>query len=115
MENLEVEIRSVTFVEGSLVVTYENDAIESLPVDTNTYKMFYETWLKNNPPFISDKHKAHMNNLILATINNNERCISDLNTFFQPSNEEAVKIFLTYMRKRVDYIAGERAKWTVIK
>lgn len=115
MEHQNIQIRSVIFEDGNLVFTYENDAIETLPINTDTYKRFYETWLKNNPPFISDKYKSHLNNIILATINNNERCINDLNTFFQSPNEDAVKTFFTYIRGREDYIAGERAKWTVIK
>ena len=91
MENEGIEIKSVELSNDNIVVKYESGATETLPNDLDTYKAFHEKWLLNNPPFISDIYKAHMRNIILASINNNTKCISDLKVFFQSPNENDVK------------------------
>jgi len=53
-----------------------------------------------------------MNDIILACIHKNKKCICELNNFFTPGNEEAVKEFLTYMRKRD--LTEEKKKWKII-
>jgi hypothetical protein len=113
MENQGVEIQSVQFDSGNIVVSYVNGATESYPNDHTTYKLMHEKWLVNNPPFISDIYKVHMRNLILTCINDNEKCCCELKNFFAPPNEEAVKKFLTYMRKRDDILPAKRAIWTI--
>ncbi len=112
MEYIDSEIENVTIADSNIIIKYANDALETLPVNKETYTAFYNLWLKDNPPFISDSHKIIMRNLILATINNNQNCVNDLNAFFQLGNEEAVKKFLTYMRKREHTLPAQKAVWT---
>jgi pentatricopeptide repeat protein len=50
-----------------------------------------------------------MRNIILATINNNQKCIHDMCSYFSAGNEEEAKKFLTYMRNRD--ITEEKNKW----
>jgi hypothetical protein len=112
MEYSDSEIEIVTIADGNIVIKYANNALETLPVNKETYTAFYNLWLKDNPPFISDSHKIIMRNLILATINNNQNCLNDLNAFFASGNEETVKKFLTYMRKRELTLPAQKAIWT---
>lgn len=95
---------------NTIKITYESGFEELLSVDRNTYVKMHDTWLKEQPPFISDLYKLHMRNIILATINNNEKCIYDLNTFFRQGNETDIKAFITYMRQRD--LTDEKAKWS---
>lgn len=114
MEHIEVEIRNVELTNDNIIVTYENDAVENLPNDVSTYKAFYETWLKDSPPFISDTHKLIMRNIILASINNDQKCINDLREYFS-SNPDIVKKFLTYMRHRKDTLPEKKAVWHTVQ
>ena len=111
MENEGIEIKSVELSNDNIVVKYESGATETLPNDLDTYKAFHEKWLLNNPPFISDIYKAHMRNIILASINNNTKCISDLKVFFQSPNENDVKKFFSYMRTRPVILPPQKAIW----
>lgn len=113
MENLGNIITDVAIVNDNIVITYDNEAIETLPKTVDTYKRMYETWVQDEPVFISDKFKQMLNNLIL--INNDIKNIEKINEFFVESNIENVKKFLIYMRKRKEYIAAEKIKWTKIK
>jgi len=113
MENEGVEIQSVELASGNIVVKYVDGATESYPNTLETYKLFHDKWLVKNPPFISDIYKTQMRDIILSTINKNQRSIESLNKFFSPPNEETVKKFLTYMRKRDDILPAKRATWTV--
>lgn len=115
MENDGLEIVSVQFESGNCVVNYVNGAIETLPVNIETYKAFREKWLVSNPPFISDSYKVQMRNITLASINNNPKCIADLDKFFASPNEETVKKFFIYMRNRDATLPAKKAVWTVVK
>lgn len=115
MEHAGVEIRSVQLADGNVIVTYENDAVETLTNTKDTYTAIYNHWIKDNPPFISDSHKLEMRNITLAAINNNEKCLSDLSAYFQSPNEETVKKFFTYMRKRPEILPEKKAIWTVVE
>ena len=115
MENDGVEIQSVQFASGNVVINYVNGANETLPVGIDTYKAFHEKWIVPNPPFISDSYKIQMRNIVLASINNNTKCIADLNKFFDTPNEETVKKFFTYMRNRTATLPAKKAAWTVVK
>jgi hypothetical protein len=115
MENPGVEIRSVQLADGNIIVQYENDAVETLSNSKETFVAFYNFWIKDNPPFISDSHKLEMRNLTLVSINNNEKSISEMMTYFQAPNEENVKKFLSYMRKRVEILPEKKAIWTVVQ
>ena len=114
MEQQGIDIQSVELPEGSIIIKYVNDAIETLPNNEDTYRLFYETWLKENPPFISDINKVIMRNIILASINNNTKSIDELKQYFATPNEEQVQKFLTYMRKRVDILPEKKAIWKTV-
>jgi hypothetical protein len=113
MENDGVEIESVLFESDNMIINYVNGANESLAVGLDTYKAFHQKWLVSNPPFISDSYKIQMRNIILASINNNPKCIADLNKFFIPANQNTVKKFFIYMRKRDATLPAKKAAWTV--
>lgn len=114
MENQGIDIQSVGFNSGIVVVSYVNGATESFPANLDTYKAFYHKWLESNPPFISDLYKIQMRNIILASINNNQKCIADLNKFFSSPNEETVKKFFTYIRNREQTLPPKKAQWTPV-
>jgi hypothetical protein len=114
MENPGVNIQSVLFESGNIIVNYENGTTEILPNDKTTYELFNKKWLVNNPPFISDIYKTHMRNIILACINTNPRCIADLEKFFSSPNEEAVNKFFTYMRNRDTILPTKKAQWNPV-
>lgn len=109
MEQDRQVITSVNLQNGIISVTYENGEVENLPNDRETYVAMYNKWLINQPPFISDLYKVQMRNIILATINNNQKCINDMCAYFSVGNEEEAKKFLTYMRNRD--LTEEKNKW----
>jgi hypothetical protein len=115
MENSGVEIQNVVLKDSIIEVAYENGAIETLPNNLDTYKAFYNLWLKDNPPFISDIHKVIMRNIILAsTLDNPDgKYIHELNMFFS-NDPNMIKRFLTYMRKRVDTLPEKKSVWRVV-
>lgn len=112
MEYPNQTITNIIINDNIVHIEYDNNMTENLSIGKDTYVRMHDTWLKEQPPFISDLFKIQMRNIILATINNNERCIHDLNIFFSSSNVEEVKRFLTYMRKRD--LTSEKEKWTPI-
>lgn len=115
MEHTDTEIQSVQLTDDTIIVNYANDAVETLPNNIDTYRAFYNLWLKDDPPFISDIHKILMRNIILASIqSNNETAVNELYNFFSHPNEEAVQRFLTYMRNRVKFLPEKKAMWTPI-
>ena len=85
-----------------------------MPNNTATYTAFYNLWLKDNPPFISDLHKLVMRNIILAAINTDTKSIAELGTFFKEGNEAAVSKFLSYMRKRIEILPEKKAIWRTV-
>jgi hypothetical protein len=110
MDNNNININSVELSEN-IVINYENDVVETLPKNIDTYKAFYDKWLVEDPPFISDIYKSQMRNIILACINNNQNCIDELNVFFSSPNEETVKKFFIYMRNRHTTLPEKKAIW----
>lgn len=112
MENPGIDIQSVQLASGNIVVAFVNGATESYPNTADTYKLFHDKWLKDNPPFISDRYKVQMRNIILASINNNTKCINDMKKYFETPNEETVKKFFTYMRNRDSILPAQKAAWT---
>lgn len=111
MENPGIEISSVDLSNGNITVTYANGAKEILPNNQDTRDKMNDTWLKPNPPFISDKFKVEMKNISLSCTFGNDKSGVAVEEFFSPSNEENVLKFLTYMRKRDDILPQQRAKW----
>lgn len=111
MEQVGIEISNVVIDESNtIVISYVNNETERLPKTVETYKRLYADWLENDPPFISDIFKVQMRDIILASINNDEVCINELENFFTNSNIEEVKRFLVYMRERDT--APARSIWT---
>jgi hypothetical protein len=109
MEQDKLAITSVTLQDGIISIAYENGEVENLPNNKETFAAMHNRWLVNQPPFISDLYKVQMRNIILATINNNQKCIHDMCSYFSAGNEEEAKKFLTYMRNRD--ITEEKNKW----
>lgn len=114
MENQGIEIQNVEIADDNIVIKYMNDAIETLPNNSQTYKQFYDLWLRNNPPFISDIFKTEMRNITLVSINDNGKCVTDLQQFFNVGNEDRMKKFFTYMRNREGTLPAQKAMWKVV-
>ena len=112
MENLKNEIVTLVIENNIIQIRYDNDTQEEIEIDEIFYSNMRNLWLISQPPFISDRYKNVMNDIILACIHKNKRCISELNNFFAKGNEDSVKDFLTYMRKRD--LTEEKKKWKII-
>jgi hypothetical protein len=112
MENLNNEIVTLVIVNNVIQIRYDNDKQEDIEINEIFYSNMRILWLISQPPFISDRYKNVMNDIILACIHKNKRCISELNNFFAKGNEDSVKDFLTYMRKRD--LTEEKKKWKII-
>jgi len=109
MENTNNTITSLLITDNNVIVSYDNSNKETIPLNTDSYKKMRDTWLKENPPFISDKFKKNMNNIILASIQNKKKSIQELSEFFKEGNEEEIIKFFNYMRTRD--LTEEKAKW----
>jgi hypothetical protein len=112
MEYLNNEIDLIVIKDNIMKITYDNEVCEEIEICDKFFVDMRTTWLISQPPFISDRYKNIMNDIILACIHKNKKCICELNNFFTPGNEEAVKEFLTYMRKRD--LTEEKKKWKII-
>jgi hypothetical protein len=106
------EITTVDIIDNTIVIVYDNNETEVLPIGRDTYVKMRTEWLIEQPPFISDRHKTEMNNIILADIQHKASSIEELAAFFTQENKENVKEFLVYMRKRD--LTEEKLKWTVV-
>lgn len=109
MEHPDQTLVTVNIENQVINIVYSNGETEYIPVNRESYMKMHEKWLVDQPPFISDLYKIQMRNIILATINNNERCIEDLDIFFRDHNNDEVKKFLVYMRNRD--LTQEKEKW----
>jgi hypothetical protein len=112
MENLNNEIVSLVILNNVIQIRYDDDSQENIEVDETFYSNMRSLWLISQPPFISDRYKNVMNDIILACIHKNRKCISELNSFFSKGNENNVIDFFTYMRKRD--LTEEKKKWKII-
>jgi hypothetical protein len=110
MENTSSSITALKIENENICITYDNGSTENIPIGRDSYVKMHDLWLVSQPPFISDLYKIQMRNIILATINNNEKCVSELNNFFSSGNETDVQKFFEYMRKRD--LTAEKAKWS---
>lgn len=115
MENKGIEISSIDLSNNEIKISYQNNAIETLPNNHSTYQLFYDSWIVSNPPFITDRFKIQIKDITMCCINHKQSCEDCLDNFFKPGNEKTVKEFLTYMRKRSEIIPLERVKWTTQK
>lgn len=116
MEYINNTIDNLVIENNNIIITYDNNEIETLPISIETYNNMFNTWLANQPIFISDKFKSILNNIIFLHNNDNNisKYESQLNTFFSKSNEEEVKKFIIYMRGREEFINNEKIKWHII-
>jgi dihydrofolate reductase len=109
MEHINNELVDITFEDNTMVIAYNNGLTETLVLGKETYEKMYKEWLVEQPPFISDIYKINMNNIILASIHNNQKCVSDLNGFFVVDNKDEAIKFIKYMRGRD--LTQEKLKW----
>jgi hypothetical protein len=109
MDNINNELVDIVFIDNTMIVTYDNAQTEILVIGKETYERMYKEWLVEQPPFISDSNKQLMNNIILASIHNNSKCIDQLNNFFVDNNKDNVIKFIKYMRSRD--LTQEKLKW----
>ena len=109
MEHINNELVDISFDDNTMVIAYDNGLTETLVIGKETYEKMYKEWLVEQPPFISDIYKINMNNIILASIHNNQKCVSDLNGFFVADNKDEVIKFIKYMRGRD--LTQEKLKW----
>ena len=109
MEHINNELVDITFEDNTMVIAYNNGLTETLVLGNETYEKMYKEWLVEQPPFISDIYKINMNNIILASIHNNQKCVSDLNGFFVVDNKDEAIKFIKYMRGRD--LTQEKLKW----
>lgn len=112
MEYLNNEIASLVIEDKTILIVYDNNEREKIEVCDEFFVNMRNLWLIPQPPFISDRYKNIMNDIILACIHKNQKCICDLNKFFCSGNEENVILFLTYMRKR--NLTEDKKKWKII-
>ena len=109
MENIENSIVSINIVDEQINILYDNDMTETLMINKDTYTKMRDNWLIDQPPFISDKYKKQMNNIILSVIQNKQSCIDELKSFFTQENIVEVTNFFVYMRNRD--LTEEKSKW----
>lgn len=109
MEYLTNTITDIVIIDDNIIITYDNNMTETIAKSYDDYMKMYETWLKNEPMFISDKYKTIIYALTLIKIYINN--INILNDFFIQNNIENVKKFFIYMRGRKEYLVNEKLKW----
>ena len=112
MEQDNQNIVSVNVENDNMIIIYQNGITETLSIGLETYSKMHDKWLVTQPPFISDLYKIQMRNIILASINNNQKCILDLNSYFSAENEAEIMKFLNYMRQRD--LTQEKSRWQTI-
>ena len=116
MENKTNVINQVSYniQEKKLTLLYDNNTTEELNLNQETYTKLFENWFTEVPMFISDKHKDIIRLLNFAKINKEaEITINKLNSYF--SDTEKAKVFLNYLKQRVEKIKQEKEKWSVKK
>ena len=117
LSNLELELNEINSVDNVLFIDYLNKTDNSIlqercELNEDYYIQLYDTFIKEVPVFISDKHKQIMKYINFVKINKDkDNSLKSLETFF--SNEENAIKFLKYIRIRKDLILAEKSKWTV--
>lgn len=117
LSNLELEINNINSLDNVLFIDYLNKTNNSIlqervELNENYYLELYETFIKDVPVFISDKHKLIMKFINFVKINKDkDSSIKSLENFFSDS-ENATK-FLKYIRIRKNLILAEKSKWTI--
>jgi len=117
LSNLELEISNINSLDNVLFIDYLNKTDNSVlqervELNDEYYLNIYNSFIKDVPVFISDKHKQIMKHINFVKINKDkEISIKSLEHFF--SNSENATNFLKYIRTRKDTILAEKSKWTV--
>ena len=117
LRNLELEISNISSLDNVLFIDYLNKTDNSIlqervELNDDYYLNIYESFIKDVPVFISDKHKQIMKHINFVKINKDkEMSIKSLENFF--SNSENATKFLKYIRTRKEIILSEKSKWTV--
>ena len=117
LSNLELELNEINSIDNVLFIDYLNKSDNSIlqeriELDEDYYVKLYDTFVKDVPVFISDKHKQILKYINFVKINKDkDNSLKSLETFF--SNSENAKKFLEYIRIRKDLILAEKSKWTV--
>tara|TARA_B110000003_G_scaffold55393_1_gene55412 strand:- start:6199 stop:6570 length:372 start_codon:yes stop_codon:yes gene_type:complete len=117
LSNLELEISNINSLDNVLFIDYQNKTDNSIlqervELNEEYYLNIYDSFIKDVPVFISDKHKQIMKHINFVKINKDkEMSIKSLENFF--SNSENATKFLNYIRTRKDIILAEKSKWTV--
>jgi len=117
LSNLELEITNLKSIDKVLFIDYlnktsNNTLQERIELDEEFYKNLFETFFKEVPVFISDKHKQIIKSLNFVKINKEKQVnIEFLDKFFK--NEADVLKVLNYFRTRKDIILAEKSKWTI--
>jgi hypothetical protein len=117
LSNLELEITNLKSIDKVLFIDYlnktsNNTLQERIELDEEFYKNLFETFFKEVPVFISDKHKQIIKSLNFVKINKEKQInIEFLDNFFK--NEADVLKVLNYFRTRKDIILAEKSKWTI--
>lgn len=119
LSNLELELKEINSIDNVLFIDYLNKTDNSIlqernELDEKYYIELYNTFIKDVPVFISDKHKLILKYINFVKINKDkDNSLKSLNLYF--SNKENAKIFLNYIRIRKDLILEEKSKWTIKK
>jgi len=117
LSNLELEISNINSLDNVLFIDYQNKTDNSIlqervELNEEYYLNIYDSFIKDVPVFISDKHKQIMKHINFVKINKDkEMSIKSLENFF--SNSENATKFLKYIRTRKEIILLEKSKWTV--
>lgn len=117
LSNLELEINNINSLDNVLFIDYLNKTNNSIlqervELNENYYLELYETFIKDVPVFISDKHKLIMKFINFVKINKDkDSSIKSLENYF--SDSENAKKFLNYIRIRKNLILAEKSKWTI--
>ena len=117
LSNLELELNEINSIDNVIFIDYINKYDNSIlqervVLDEKYYIKLYDTFIKDVPVFISDKHKQILKYINFVKINKDkDNSLKSLETYFS-SNENAKK-FLNYIRIRKDLILTEKSKWTV--
>ena len=90
MEYKDIDIKSVSFDDTNIYITYSNDMNEIIIKNAESYLDLYDDWLLDNPMFICDKYKTQMRHLFFAGKNNDRESINSLNDFLSENNDMCV-------------------------
>ena len=101
LSNLELEISNINSLENVLFIDYLNKTDNSIlqervELNEEYYLNIYDSFIKDVPVFISDKHKQILKYINFVKINKDKKvCIESLKNYFSNSGK-CKKIFKVY-------------------